>query len=102
MPLDIAGVNNTKYDTAAKLSDYVTYTAGTPFTLDIKNPTSAVDVYTLTSDMQFGEYINIVNGKAHTKAGSKGIMGIFEQTSSDLFLADGVYSLWSRDSANPP
>jgi hypothetical protein len=74
-------VNKTKFDTAGKLSDYVTYTASStpgPFTLDIKNPTSATVVYTLTSDMQFGEYINIVNGVAHTKSGSKGIMGIFE------------------------
>lgn len=28
-------------------------------------------------------------------------MGLFERTSNDLFLKDGVYSLWSRDIPNP-
>jgi hypothetical protein len=28
-------------------------------------------------------------------------MGIFEQVTSDLWLKDGIYSLWSRDSADP-
>lgn len=28
-------------------------------------------------------------------------MGILEQTSTNLFLKDGVYSLWSRDIPNP-
>ena len=108
VPLDIAGVNKTSFDKTAVLSNWVKYTAGTsgPFTLDILNPKSTAApkpvLYTLTSDMQFGEYINIINGKAETKSGSKGIMGIFEQTSSDLFLSDGVYSLWARDSPSPP
>jgi len=38
---------------------------------------------------------------AITKKDSKGIMGLFERVSSDLFLPDGVYSLWSLDTANP-
>jgi len=29
-------------------------------------------------------------------------MGLSEQVSTDLFLDDGVYSLWSRDATNPP
>ena len=28
-------------------------------------------------------------------------MGLFERVSDDLFLPDGVYSLWSRDQPNP-
>lgn len=28
-------------------------------------------------------------------------MGLSERVSNDLFLETGVYSLWSRDTANP-
>jgi alpha-glucosidase len=55
--------------------------------------------------MQFGEYINVINGVAHTYGTTeqtfKGIMGLTEQTSNNLFLPDGVFSLWSLDTANP-
>jgi len=30
----------------------------------------------------------------------RGIMGLAERTVDNLFLPDGVYSLWSRDSPN--
>ena len=30
------------------------------------------------------------------------IMGLSEQVSNELFLNDGVYSLWNRDAADPP
>lgn len=30
-----------------------------------------------------------------------GIAGLAERTSNELFLEDGVYSLWARDAPNP-
>lgn len=54
----------------AILSDYVVYTAGTDtsaFKLDIVSPANkATILYTLTGDMQLLEYINVINGVAHT------------------------------------
>lgn len=97
-------------DATAKLSDYVTYTANAagPFTLDVISPGAGTVLYTLTGDMQLMDYLNVINGVAHTYADAtaepaafKGVMGILEQTSTDLFLKDGVYTLWARDSANP-
>lgn len=97
-------------DTAGKLSDYVVYNANAagPFTLDIVNPATKTVLYTLSGDMQLTEYLNVMNGVAHTfpdaaanPGGFQGVMGILEQTSTSLFLKDGVYSLWSRDDANP-
>jgi hypothetical protein len=97
-------------DSKAVLSDYVTYTANAtgPFTLDVISPGAKTVLYTLTADMQLMEYLNVINGVAHTYPDStaepgafKGVMGILEQTSTDLFLKDGVYTLWSRDTPNP-
>jgi hypothetical protein len=58
--------------------------------------------------MQLMDYLNVINGVAHTYADAaaepaafKGVMGILEQTSTDLFLKDGVYTLWAKDAANP-
>jgi len=47
--------------------------------------------------MVLGDYLNVIAGIAHTKSGDsyKGIMGLAD-TNDDLFLEDGVYSLWSR------
>ena len=38
---------------------------------------------------------------ADTPESYKGVMGLSEQVSSDLFLPDGVFSLWSRDQPDP-
>jgi len=48
--------------------------------------------------MVLGDYLNVIAGIAHTKAGDsfKGVMGLAERTSDDLFLPNGVYSLWAR------
>ena len=53
--------------------------------------------------MQFGEYINAFNGRAYTQFNPffKGVMGLVEQASKDLFLKDGIYSFWTRDSPTP-
>jgi hypothetical protein len=54
-----------------------------------------------------GENINVMDTVAHTYVNTsaginyKGVMGLAEQVSSDLFLPDGVFSLWSRDQPDP-
>jgi len=64
--------------------------------------------YYRLNGMLLGEYINYIDATVLSKPADKasgetfrGIMGLFERTGSDLFLKDGVYSLWSRDVANP-
>jgi hypothetical protein len=109
VPLEIAGIDKTKLSATGTLDKWVVFTQNSTtkaFTLDIVNPAKpAVKYYTLSSDMQFGEYINVINGVAHTfgttEQDFKGIMGLTEQTSNNLFLPDGVFSLWSLDTANP-
>jgi len=34
-------------------------------------------------------------------AGMSGVMGLGDQVRSELFLSDGVYSLWARNAADP-
>lgn len=45
------------------------------------------------------EYFNFINSDVTVSNGSnfKGIMGLSERVSNDLFLGNGVYSLWARD-----
>ena len=38
---------------------------------------------------------------ADTPENYKGVIGLSEQVASDLFLPDGVFSLWSRDQPDP-
>jgi hypothetical protein len=57
--------------------------------------------YTLNG-FQLGEYFNYIQAVFIVDSDHfKGVMGLFEQTASDLFLKDGTYSLWSRDAADP-
>jgi len=51
--------------------------------------------------MVLDSYFNYIDTQVHTAVGSKGILGLFERTGDELFLNDGVYSLWSYDTANP-
>jgi len=59
-------------------------------------------IYTLNG-MVLGEYLNIIDGTvmAASDPGFKGVLGLTERVSNDLFLGDGVYSLWSRDQPDP-
>lgn len=67
--------------------------------ISIKNANGA-QVFNLNG-MVLSKYLNIIDAKAVTLKTSPGIMGLFERVSSDLFLPDGVYSLWSRDIPDP-
>lgn len=47
-------------------------------------------------------YLNLVDLTVYTnKTNFNGVLGLVEQVSDNLFLPDGVYSLWSLDTANP-
>lgn len=70
-----------------------------PIGINIKN-SAGTQVFRLNG-MVLSKYLNFMDTTAVTKKGSKGVMGLFERVSSDLFLPDGVFSLWSLDTANP-
>ena len=53
--------------------------------------------------MILGDQLNSFRTTAFTrKENFKGIMGLGEQATTDLFLPDGIYTLWSKDASNPP
>jgi alpha-glucosidase (family GH31 glycosyl hydrolase) len=70
-----------------------------PMQLSITNK-AGEEVYRLNG-MTLATYLNVISGVAVTKAGSPGIMGLFERISTNLFLPDGVFSLYSRDVPDP-
>jgi hypothetical protein len=70
-----------------------------PLKVKVKNEAGTI-IWELDG-MVLAEYYNYISAKVYTEKGSKGIMGLFERVSNDLFLPDGVYSLWSRDIPNP-
>jgi hypothetical protein len=54
----------------------------------------------------FDEYLNWINLVANAQpsdsdANFKGIFGLGERASTDLFLKTGVYSMWAKDIDNP-
>jgi alpha-glucosidase (family GH31 glycosyl hydrolase) len=51
--------------------------------------------------MQLGELFNYIDASFYTSGPTKGLIGLFEQISDNLFLKDGIYSLWSRDQPDP-
>jgi len=56
-------------------------------------------------DIILNDYINVFRTGVYTRYQgeyARKIMGLSEQVAKDLFLDDGVYSLWSRDVASPP
>jgi len=47
--------------------------------------------------MQLNQHLNIWEGTAHTRfEEAQGLMGLGDQTTTDLFLGDGTYTLWNR------
>jgi alpha-glucosidase (family GH31 glycosyl hydrolase) len=101
VPLDIINPNKEKIGTAA-LSKFVTVDnpdGKGPIGISVKN-LKGNEIWKLNG-MVLSKYLNYIDTTAVTKKGFKGIMGLFERVASDLFLQDGVFSLWSLDTANP-
>lgn len=102
VPQEIIDVDRTP-SKDKKLSDRVTIT---------QDPTSGIvsvsvmdsnsmTAYTLNG-FQLSDYFNHIDATIHTnKAHFKGVLGIFEQVASDLWLKDGIYGLWARDQPDP-
>ena len=61
-----------------------------------------ITLWQLNSFIQ-DEFINVIDAQVHLSANDsfKGVMGLAERTSNEVFLGDGVYSLWTRDEPNP-
>jgi hypothetical protein len=108
VPMEIAGCDKTILQDDGKLKDWVNIVIDSTtksFEIVVNN-VEGRSIFTLSSAMSFGEYINVIQGKAHAYVGTdgigfKGMMGLSQQTTSDLFLDDGMYSLWSRDPVDP-
>jgi hypothetical protein len=99
VPIDLVNTMSNETMNGAVLSDYITLgTTGSPL-LSIKNGNTTI--YDLQA-MVLKEHFNFISAKVHVdKTNFKGIMGLAERTVNDLFLAEGIYALWSRDAANP-
>lgn len=104
VPTDIVDPG-TDYSQTAVLSDRVRVNKdGTTgeISIDILAADKTTPLYTIAGNMQLSQWYNSFRGTAHTRPTNfKGLMGLAEQTTSDLFLQDGIYSLWSLDTANP-
>jgi hypothetical protein len=104
VPTDIVDAG-TDYSTTEILSNRVKINEDATtkaISIDILAADKTTPLYTISGDMQLGEYFNTFRGTAHTRAaGFQGLMGLAEQTTTDLFLKDGLYSLWSLDTPNP-
>lgn len=104
VPTDIIATNRSDLKSGEKLSDYLTTSDGTQAPLiSVKSGKGqTAEIFDLGS-LVLKEHFNYISTQVHTKSGTdfKGIMGLAERTVSDLFLPDGIYTLWSRDSANP-
>jgi len=100
VPQSIIDVDRTKLKDGAKLSDFITITnASGPVVINVND--GATNVYTLNGFV-LDQFLNYIDGTAHVSDASVGLIGLFEQVSNDLFLKDGIYSLWAKDTADPP
>lgn len=69
-------------------------------TITISNSAQA-QVYRIEG-FQLTEYFNYIEASALTSSYPyQGVMGLSEQISDQLFLKDGVYSLWAMDQSDP-
>ena len=95
-------VNPVRASKGAALSNFVTLSLpGANFIMTVTgaNDTRLIDF----NGMAFDQYLNIMHAKLYTEKGDKfkGVMGLGQKTMSSLFYSDGVYSMWSLDTANP-
>jgi len=108
VPDDIVTLSGMKESTTHTVADYVTldnHGASDPNTLlTVSSEASGnkTKIFSLGAVM-LGDYLNLMNSMVYTEKGDnfQGIMGLAERTVDNLFLPDGVYSLWSRDIPNP-
>lgn len=93
------------------LSDFITWSTHTgnntgEFQITVKNyleKDALEPLFTLRSNMMLNQYLNSWEGTAELRRDPdfQGLMGLPDQTSTDLFLGNGTYSLWNREAAEP-
>lgn len=92
------------HDNSKSLSDFVVVTqqqGSNAVSITIKNEDNT-NVWSLNA-LVFSEYLNWIAASALTASDAdfKGVLGLGQHTSPDLFLADGVHTMWARDINNP-
>lgn len=73
-----------------------------PFSISVKSRNAyETEPFFNISNILYDDYLNIVRTKLKTLSGDNftGIFGLGERASKDFFYKDGVYTLWSKDSA---
>lgn len=72
------------------------------FILMVINPDDQSPIWSLRSNMLLNQHLNMWEGTAHTRETNfQGLMGLSDQTATDLFLGNGTYTLWNRGSPDP-
>jgi len=98
------------HDDSKSLGDFISVaqapsTGAVSITVRNGDDTDSVTVWEL-ENLVLTEYFNKIEATAYTTpstdpVGYKGILGLGQRTSDDLFLQDGVQTLWARDAADP-
>lgn len=90
-------------DTTGKLSDVVKITedAGGSFKIQILNKKDGTAIYDLEGII-LDPLFNFLKSTVHVDGQNfKGITGLSDQISGDLWLKDGTYTLWNKNSNSP-
>lgn len=105
IPSDIVNIDLTPGH--KKLSQYVQFHTMTgnnsgEFIMRVTNGVDQTPIWTLRSNMQLNQHLNLWEGRAHTRVENfQGVLGLADQVATDLFLANGTYSVWTRDAPDP-
>jgi len=102
VPIDIVSPTTTIQN--LPLSKFViTDPAKTNGALVVIKNLDGIIIYEINS-IVLDKHLNVIDGTAtlSLNSNSEGIIGLGERISDDLFLDSGVYSMWSRDTADPP
>ena len=71
------------------------------FKIQITNKAGGAVIYDLTG-MILDPHYNYITSTAHVDGTNfKGILGLTDSITGDLFLKDGVYTLWNKNSNSP-
>ena len=84
------------------LSDYLKVSTEGAFSITFMNKEDPSGPYFSITGMVFDDYLNWINVKVTSQDPDfKGVFGLGERAAEDIFLKDGVYSMWARDSLTP-
>ena len=101
VPEDIIDINKSDLEDTAILSKFVALSQGSTGPAKISITNAGSTKYFDINGLILSEYFNYLDSTVYTQMTAPGVIGLLEQVSTDLFMPDGVYSLWSLDTANP-